>query len=172
METMMSILLACLLPLSLSACAPGSQTVPEGGLSSGEQSTAVSENQGEEEATMGSDTFYVTVGGETFEAVFADNAGAQALGELLAEEPITIQMSDYAGFEKVGALGQSLPTSNRQTTAQAGDIVLYQGNQIVLFYGSNAWNYTPLGRIKDLTGWEAALGSRDVLVTFSQIKPK
>lgn len=172
METMMSILLACLLPLSLSACAPGSQTVPEGGLSSGEQSASVSENQGEEEATMESDTFYVTVGGETFEAVFADNAGAQALGELLAEEPITIQMSDYAGFEKVGSLGQSLPTSNRQTTAQAGDIVLYQGNQIVLFYGSNAWNYTPLGRIKDLTGWEAALGSRDVSVTFSQIKPK
>lgn len=179
METMMSILLACLLPLSLSACAPGSQTVPEGGLSSGEQSTSVSEHPGateetqrEGEETMEWDTFYVTVGGETFEAVFADNAGAQALGELLAEEPITIQMSDYAGFEKVGALGQSLPTSNRQTTAQAGDIVLYQGNQIVLFYGSNAWNYTPLGRIKDLTGWEAALGSRDVSVTFSQIKPK
>ncbi len=49
-----------------------------------------------------------------------------------------------AGFEKVGALGQSLPTSNRQTTTQAGDIVLYQGNQIVLFYGSNSWSYTPL----------------------------
>lgn len=174
MGTMMSILLACLLPLSLSACAPGSQTLPEGGLSSGEQSAPVSENQeleenqGEGEAAMESDTFYVTVGGETFAATFADNAGAQALSELLAEGPITIQMSDYAGFEKVGALGQSLPTSNRQTTTQAGDIVLYQGNQIVLFYGSNSWSYTPLGRVRDLTGWEAALGSGDVSVTFSR----
>ncbi len=174
MGTMMSILLACLLPLSLSACAPGSQTLSEGGLSSGEQSAPVSENQeleenqGEGEAAMESDTFYVTVGGETFAATFADNAGAQALSELLAEGPITIQMSDYAGFEKVGALGQSLPTSNRQTTTQAGDIVLYQGNQIVLFYGSNSWSYTPLGRVRDLTGWEAALGSGDVSVTFSR----
>ena len=174
MGTMMSILLACLLPLSLSACAPGSQTLPEGGLSSGEQSAPVSENQeleenqGEGETAMESDTFYVTVGGETFVATFADNAGAQALSELLAEGPITIQMSDYAGFEKVGALGQSLPTSNRQTTTQAGDIVLYQGNQVVLFYGSNSWSYTPLGQINDLTGWEAALGSGDVSVTFSR----
>lgn len=168
MGTMMSILLACLLPLSLSACTPGSQTLPEGGLSSGEQSAPVSENQGEGETAMESDTFYVTVGGETFAATFADNAGAQALSELLAEGPITIQMSDYAGFEKVGALGQSLPTSNRQTTTRAGDIMLYQGNQIVLFYGSNSWSYTPLGRIHDLTGWEAALGSGDVSVTFSR----
>lgn len=171
---MMSILLACLLPLSLSACAPASQTLPEGGLSSGEQSAPVSENQeleenqGEGETAMESDTFYVTVGGETFAATFADNAGAQALSELLAEGPITIQMSDYAGFEKVGALGQSLPTSNRQTTTQAGDIMLYQGNQIVLFYGSNSWSYTPLGQINDLTGWEDALGSGDVSVTFSR----
>lgn len=171
---MMSILLACLLPLSLSACTPGSQTIPEGGLSSAEQSAPVSENQeleenqGEGETAMESDTFYVTVGGETFAATFADNAGAQALSELLTEGPITIQMSDYAGFEKVGALGQRLPTSNRQTTTQAGDIMLYQGNQIVLFYGSNAWSYTHLGRIHDLTGWEAALGSGDVSVTFSR----
>ena len=174
MGTMMSILLACLLPLSLSACAPGSQTLPEGGLSSGEQSAPESENQeleenqGEGETAMESDTFYITVGGETFAATFADNAGAQALSELLAEGPITIQMNDYAGFEKVGALGQSLPTSNRQTTTQAGDIMLYQGNQIVLFYGSNSWSYTPLGRIHDLTGWENALGSGDVSVIFSR----
>ena len=76
-------------------------------------------------------------------------------------------MSDYAGFEKVGALGTSLPTNNSQTTTQAGDIVLYQGNQIVLFYGSNSWSYTRLGKIDDLTGWSEVLGSGDVSVTFS-----
>ena len=80
---------------------------------------------------------------------------------------LTIQMSDYGGFEKVGSLGQSLPTGNSQTTTQAGDIVLYQGNQVVIFYGSNSWSYTRLGKIDDLTGWEEALGGGDITVTFS-----
>ena len=121
----------------------------------------------EEEDSMNADMFYVTVGGTAFAATFAENAGAQALKELLADGPVTISMSDYGSFEKVGPLGQSLPTSNSQTTTQAGDIVLYQGNQIVMFYGSNSWSYTRLGKINDLTGWEEALGSGDVSVTFS-----
>ena len=64
-------------------------------------------------------------------------------------------------------MGTSLPTQSSQITTQAGDIVLYQGNQIVLFYGSNSWSYTRLGRIDDLSGWEEALGSGDVTVAFS-----
>ena len=88
----------------------------------------------------------------------------------MQEEPVTIQMSDYAGFEKVGDLGTDLPASDRQTTTQAGDIVLYQGNQIVIFYGSNSWSYTRLGRIDDLTGWEEALGNGDVTLTLSPEK--
>lgn len=126
-----------------------------------------SDEESEEEAIMEQNTFYVSVGGETFSATFADNSGAQALKELLAGGDITIQMSDYGGFEKVGPLGQSLPTENSQTTTQAGDIVLYQGNQIVIFYGSNSWSYTRLGRIDNLTGWQEALGSGDIAVTFS-----
>lgn len=120
-----------------------------------------------EEVTMEQNTFYVTVGGATFSAGFENNSAAQALAELLAEGDITLQMSDYGGFEKVGSLGQSLPTENSQTTTQAGDIVLYQGNQIVIFYGSNSWSYTRLGKIADLSGWEEALGNGDVSVTFS-----
>lgn len=120
-----------------------------------------------EEVTMEQNTFYVTVGGATFPAGFEDNSAAQALAELLAEGDITLQMSDYGGFEKVGSLGQSLPTENSQTTTQAGDIVLYQGNQIVIFYGSNSWSYTRLGKIDDLAGWEEALGTGDIGVTFS-----
>ena len=131
------------------------------------------ESSGEEsegEVTMQQNTFYVRVGEETFSATFADNSGAQALKELLADGDVTIQMSDYGGFEKVGALGQSLPTENSQTTTQAGDIVLYQGDQIVIFYGFNSWSYTRLGRIDDLTGWQEALGSGDLTVTFSMEK--
>lgn len=109
----------------------------------------------------------VDVGGATFTATLEDNQAAQALIEMMQTAPVVIQMRDYAGFEKVGPLGESLPESNSQTTTQAGDIVLYSGNQIVIFYGSNAWSYTRLGRIDDLTGWEEALGDGDVTVTFS-----
>lgn len=109
----------------------------------------------------------VQVGGSTFTATLEENKAVDALVEMMEQEPVTIQMSDYSGFEKVGPLGTSLPASNQQTTTQAGDIVLYQGNQIVMFYGSNSWSYTRLGHIDDLTGWEEALGRGDVTVTFS-----
>lgn len=109
----------------------------------------------------------VEVGGSTFTATLEKNEAVNALTEMMEKEPVVIEMSDYAGFEKVGGLGKSLPASNSQTTTQAGDIVLYSGNQIVIFYGSNSWSYTRLGKIDDLTGWEEALGSGDVTVTFS-----
>ena len=121
---------------------------------------------------MEQNLFYVTVGEDTFTAAFADNSGAEALKELLANGPIAIEMNDYGGFEKVGALGQSLPADDTPTNARAGDIVLYQGNQIVVFYGSNSWSYTRLGKINDLTGWEDALGSGNITVTFSLSDPQ
>ena len=86
---------------------------------------------------------------------------------MMQTAPVVIQMNDYSGFEKVGSIGTSLPASNSQTTTQSGDIVLYNGNQIVIFYGSNSWSYTRLGKIDDLSGWTEALGSGDVTVTFS-----
>lgn len=109
----------------------------------------------------------VRVGAENFTATLEKNAAVDAFVEMMEQEPVIIQMSDYSGFEKVGPLGTSLPASNQQTTAQAGDIVLYQGDQIVMFYGSNSWSYTRLGHIDDLTGWEEALGSGNVTATFS-----
>ena len=109
----------------------------------------------------------VNVNGQDFTATLEQNSAVDALVQMMESGSVTLQLSDYAGFEKVGPLGQSLPTSNQQTTTQAGDIVLYQGNQIVMFYGSHSWSYTRLGHIDDLTGWEEALGSGDVTVTFS-----
>lgn len=109
----------------------------------------------------------VQVGGSTFTATLEENEAVNELVKMMEQGPVTIQMKDYSGFEKVGSLGTSLPASNRQTTTRAGDIVLYQGNQIVIFYGSNSWSYTRLGHIDDLTGWEEALGSGEVTVTFS-----
>lgn len=107
------------------------------------------------------------IGNNTFTATLENNDAVDVLVNMMREEPVVIQMSDYSGFEKVGSLGTSLPASNKQTTTQSGDIVLYNGNQIVIFYGSNSWSYTRLGRIDDLSGWEDALGSDDVTVTFS-----
>lgn len=70
-------------------------------------------------------------------------------------------------FFFVGLLRTSLPTDNRQITTQSGDIVLYQGNQIVLFYGTNTWSYTQIGHVNDLSGWQEALGGGDVTITLS-----
>ena len=106
----------------------------------------------------------IEVDGHSFTATLEENDATAALLELL---PLTISMSDYSGFEKVGSLGTSLPTGNAQTTTQAGDVVLYNGNQIVIFYGSNSWSYTRLAHVDDLTGWAEALGNGDVTVTFS-----
>ena len=81
-----------------------------------------------------------------------DNASVEALRQLL---PLTVRMSMYGGFEQVGPIGQSLPRSDRQTETAPGDIVLYSGNQIVIFYGENAWSYTRLGHV-DLSPKEMA----------------
>ncbi|MBS5063307.1 MAG: hypothetical protein KHZ58_05985 [Hungatella hathewayi] len=109
----------------------------------------------------------VHIGNSTFTATLEDNPAVDSLVQMMEDAPVVIEMSDYSGFEKVGSLGTNLPASNSQTTTQSGDIVLYNGNQIVIFYGSNSWSYTRLGKIDDLSGWEEALGSGDVTVTFS-----
>ena len=121
------------------------------------------QNDGEENAEM---NMKVQVGDTIFSATLEENAAVSALVDMMRESPVVLQMSDYSGFEKVGPLGTSLPADNSQTTTHAGDIVLYNGNQIVIFYGSNSWSYTRLGHIDDLTGWEEALGNGDVTVTF------
>ena len=152
---------AVVLVLCLTACSTASHPGP----------TSTISPEPKEDTTVDTHTFYLTVEGVTFPATFADNQGAEALADLLTDGPLTLSLEDYGSFEKVGSLGQSLPTSNTHITTQSGNIVLYQGNQIVLFYGSNAWSYTPLGQVTDLTGWQEALGHGDVTVTFSLTAP-
>ena len=108
--------------------------------------------------------------GETAVAVaWEDNDAVRALRELVAEQPLTIEMSMYGGFEQVGSIGTELPRSDAQTTTRAGDIVLYAGDQMVVFYGSNSWAYTRLGRVTDKTAGEMAalLSHGDVTITVS-----
>ena len=111
--------------------------------------------------------------GETAVAVtWEDNDAVRALRELVAEQPLTIEMSMYGGFEQVGSIGTDMPRNNEQTTTQAGDIVLYAGDQMVVFYGSNSWAYTRLGRVTDKTAGEMAelLSHGDVTITVGMNK--
>lgn len=109
----------------------------------------------------------VRIGNTTFTAALEDNAATRELVEMMKQAPISINMSDYSGFEKVGSLGRSLTTDNHQTTTSAGDIVLYNGNQIVMFYGSNSWSYTRIGRIENLSGWQETLRNGDITAVFT-----
>ncbi len=97
-----------------------------------------------------------------------DNESVSALEDIVRGSDLIITASGYGGFEQVGPIGQSLPRSDAQTTTQAGDIVLYSGNQIVIFYGSNSWAYTRLGRITDKTPEELAkmLSGKTVSITL------
>lgn len=108
------------------------------------------------------------IGDEAVAVEWEDNESVSALTELLREQSLSIQMSMYGDFEQVGSFGTSLPREDEQTTTQAGDIVLYSGSQIVVFYGSNSWAYTRLGRITDKSTEELAelLGSGDVTITL------
>lgn len=111
----------------------------------------------------------ITANGHTMTATMHGNGATEALRQRLDDGGLTLRLSDYGDFEKVGALGFTLPRSDRQTTTQPGDIVLYQGNQIVIFYGSNTWGYTRLGHIDNATaeGLRQTLSEDDVTVTLA-----
>ena len=100
----------------------------------------------EEEVSM----MQMNINGTPVTVAWEDNDSVAALKEL-AKNGLTIQMSMYGGFEQVGSIGQRLPSSDVQTSTSSGDVVLYSGNQLVVFYGSNAWAYTRLGHITDKT---------------------
>ena len=116
----------------------------------------------------GDNDMQMMIGETPVTVAWEDNASVEAL-KMLAGEGLTVEMSMYGGFEQVGSIGQSLPRDDQQTTTASGDIVLYSGNQMVVFYGSNSWAYTRLGHITDQTPeqMKALLGSGDVTITLS-----
>ena len=89
------------------------------------------------------------INGTAVAVAWEDNAAVDTLKELCNGQTLTIDMSMYGGFEQVGSIGTQLPRDDVQTTTEAGDIMLYAGDQMVVFYGSNSWAYTRLGRITD-----------------------
>jgi hypothetical protein len=130
-----------------------------------EASQEESEHLLEEETTM----IQIEIGDTILTAVPENNSSAEAFLALLQEQPIKVQMSDYAEMEKVGALGMDLPRNDTQISVGAGDVILYQGNQITIYYGTNSWNFTKLAHIEDATKESLleVLGAGDVEVIFS-----
>ena len=136
----------------------------------------VSENETSEphntepEATEGTHRmFYAHVNGSVLPILAADNSSANAFLDLLKTGDVTIDMHDYGSFEKVGPLGTALPRNDEQITTEPGDVILYQGNQVTIYYDVNSWSFTRLGKVQGLSQTElkAILGSGDPTVTFS-----
>ena len=117
-----------------------------------------------EETNEMEDSMRLLIGETEVPVTWEENASVEALKKLC---PATIQMSMYGGFEQVGSIGKSIVRDDKQTKTNYGDIVLYSGDQIVIFYGSNSWSYTRLGHI-DLTQQEMQdlLGGGDVSITL------
>ena len=164
MTRILSILLAL---FGLSACGAGEMSsapvdISQPSVSQSESSQSTGDSSSEEDTML-----KITVGEQEFLATFEDNSSAREFQELLAQGPLTVEMEDYGGFEKVGALGSTLTRNDQRITTQPGDVILYQGNQITIYYGTNTWSFTRLARITDLTGLTEALGDGTVQVTFS-----
>ena len=123
--------------------------------------TAMACQSNEVEATpsdKSASTMNITINGKTISCQLVENSSTRALLAQLEKGNITYEADDYGNFEKVGYIGFNLPQNNENITTTAGDVILYQGNNICLYYGSNSWSFTRLGKIEGM--------SRDELKTF------
>lgn len=139
------------------------------------EETSKADTADERKAADSKDTekmMQMKIGETVVEVSWEDNEAVEFLRELCKDNPFTVQLSMYGDFEQVGSLGTALPANDEQMTTSAGDIVLYAGDQLVIFYGSNSWAYTKLGHItdQDSEGMAQLLGNGDVTVTISIVK--
>ena len=125
--------------------------------------------------TIMAQKMYITIDGVTKSATLVDNSATQELVTKLQSSSVTVTLNSSGGFEIWGALGFSLPTSNEQINAQPGDIVLYNGSNICMFYGTNSWSYTRLGKIDGMTENELRTflkaGDSNISMTLSVSDP-
>ena len=126
-------------------------------------------NFAEKQTTMSK--MYITIDGQAQAVTLVDNQATKTLVEKLQQAPVTVTLNSSGGFEIWGALGFSLPTSNEQINAQPGDVILYNGSNICIFYGTNSWSYTRLGKIDGLSESELRTflkaGEGNISVTLS-----
>lgn len=117
---------------------------------------------------LAQNSVYITVGGRSETITLVNNDATEDCWRFW-QTAMSVSMNDYGGFEKVGSLPMSLPTSDSRITTEPGDVILYQGRNLVIFYGSNTWSYTRLGKINSLSANEirAFLGNGAVKITLS-----
>ena len=182
-----SLTLTAVLIVSLTACGKVSnksadviQRENPAGVENSENSNGAAETEdssggvpaktaGDEKIEKGKNIMYITVGDSVMTMKLADNASAEAFRGLAASGPFTVEMKEYGGFELVGALGERLPAADEQILAEPGDVMLYQGNSVTIFYGTNSWSYTRLGEIENMDQKKLVeiFGDGDVTVSFS-----
>jgi len=114
---------------------------------------------------------YLTIGGVTKTATLVSNSSTEALVAQLQQGNITYEAHDYGNFEKVGALGYTFPENNEQINTVPGDLILYQGSNLCIYYDTNSWNFTRIGKLDNMTqadikAWVNA-GGDNVSVTLS-----
>lgn len=113
-----------------------------------------------------SEAMLLEVNGYTFEVELENNTSAKALREYVSKEKRTLSLDDYGNFEKVGDLGITLPRNDETITTKEGDLILYLGNKLCLYYNQNTWDFTKLGHIKDTTHLKEVFGKGSVQVTL------
>ena len=161
--------------MTLTACedndnnSNATQTNPHNNNGTSEQ-TSVPAQQNTEHNQNDEVTMLAKIDDIAINVQWEDNEAVNALKNLVKTSTITVQMSQYGDFEQVGPLGQSLPHQDEQKTTKLGDIVLYAGNQISIFFAPNTYRYTRLGKITDKTDEElkALLDKDNVTLTLSK----
>lgn len=162
-------LLILLLPLVMGFTACGDDEPQPQQPPTEQNGNGSSDNNENNNEPMDTKTISIKVGSQTLTMTLADNSSARALVDKLKEGDLTVNMQDYSNFEKVGPLGFSLPTNDTQITTGPGDVILYQGRNLVIYYDRNSWSFTRLGKIEGATRQSllSVLGNGDVTVTLS-----
>lgn len=141
-------------------------------ISSGDNGESTSSGEDMSGNNSQTDKLYLHIGNNTLEATLVDNSTTQALLAKLKEGDIVINMNDYGNMEKVGSLGFNLPSNDEHINTSAGDLIIYQGNNFVIYYDTNAWSLTRIGKIQGLSASQLKniLGNGNVRVTLSLTK--
>ena len=159
--------------LVLAGCGPSNNVNGVSADPAPENNAAPTENAAgppaNESEPAGETVIYAHVNGAVLQIRPENNSSADAFIELLKNGDVTVEMHDYGSFEKVGPLGTSLPRNDAEITTSPGDVILYQGNQITIYYDVNSWNFTRLGKVQNVSKEElkSILGSGNVTVRFS-----
>ena len=169
MKTMTTLLLAAFASLALFSCEKVQPAqIPEPQKEEEKKPEDKNQNQNNNEMTT---TLYLTIGGVTKSATLVSNSSTEAFVAQLQKGDITYEAHDYGDFEKVGALGYTFPQNNEQIKTEPGDLILYQGSNLCIYYDTNTWNFTRIGKLDnmsqaDIKAWVKA-GGGNVNVTLS-----